>query len=51
MVGAVNRDFRLLFTAAAVSRLGTSVGYVAMPLVAVTALRRHARRRSACWQR
>jgi MFS family permease len=35
----VNRDFRLLFAAAAVSRLGTSVGYVATPLVAVTALR------------
>lgn len=34
----MNRDFRLLFAAAAVSRLGTSVGYVAMPLVAVTAL-------------
>jgi MFS family permease len=34
----VNRDFRLLFAAAAVSRLGTSVGYVATPLVAVTAL-------------
>ena len=37
-LGTVNRDFRLLFTAAAVSRLGTSIGYVAMPLVAVTAL-------------
>lgn len=36
--GGVNRDFRLLFTAAAVSRLGTSVGYVATPLIAVTAL-------------
>lgn len=35
----MNRDFRLLFAAAAVSRLGTSVGYVATPLVAVTALR------------
>jgi MFS family permease len=35
----VNRDFRLLFAAAAVSRLGTSVGYVATPLIAVTALR------------
>lgn len=34
----MNRDFRLLFAAAAVSKLGTSVGYVAMPLVAVTAL-------------
>jgi MFS family permease len=34
----VNRDFRLLFAAAAVSRLGTSVSYVAMPLIAVTAL-------------
>lgn len=38
MVVAVNRDFNLLFTAAAISQLGTSVGYVAMPLVAVTAL-------------
>lgn len=36
---AVNRDFHLLFAAAAVSRLGTSVGYVATPLIAVTALR------------
>jgi predicted MFS family arabinose efflux permease len=36
--GGVNRDFRLLFAAAAVSRLGTSVGYVATPLIAVTAL-------------
>ncbi|MFI7677690.1 MFS transporter [Actinophytocola sp. NPDC049390] len=35
----MNRDFRLLFTAAAVSRLGTSITYVAMPLIAVTALR------------
>ena len=34
----MNRDFRLLFAAAAVSRLGTSVTYVAMPLVAVTTL-------------
>ena len=34
----MHRDFHLLFAAAAVSRLGTSVGYVAMPLVAVTAL-------------
>lgn len=34
----VNRDFRLLFSAAAVSRLGTSVTYIAMPLIAVTAL-------------
>jgi predicted MFS family arabinose efflux permease len=34
----VNRDFRLLFAAAAVSRLGTSVGYVATPLIAVTTL-------------
>ncbi len=34
----MNRDFRLLFTAAAVSRLGTSITYVAMPLIAVTAL-------------
>jgi predicted MFS family arabinose efflux permease len=37
-VAGVNRDFRLLFTATAVSRLGTSVGYVATPLIAVTAL-------------
>jgi MFS family permease len=37
--GGMNRDFRLLFAAAAVSRLGTSVGYVATPLIAVTALR------------
>jgi MFS family permease len=36
--GGVNSDFRLLFAAAAVSRLGTSVGYVATPLIAVTAL-------------
>ena len=34
----MNRDFHLLFAAAAVSRLGTSVGYVATPLIAVTAL-------------
>jgi MFS family permease len=34
----VNRDFRYLFAAAAVSRLGTSIGYVATPLIAVTAL-------------
>lgn len=34
----MNRDFRLLFAAAAVSRVGTSVNYVAVPLVAVTAL-------------
>jgi MFS family permease len=34
----VNRDFRLLFAAVAVSRLGTSVGYVAVPVVAVAAL-------------
>jgi predicted MFS family arabinose efflux permease len=33
-----NPDFRMLFAAAAVSRLGTGVGYVAVPLVAVTAL-------------
>lgn len=33
-----NRDFRLLFAAAAVSRLGTSISYVAIPLVAVLAL-------------
>lgn len=38
IVAGVNRDFRLLFTATAVSRLGTSVGYVATPLIAVTAL-------------
>lgn len=37
-VAGVNRDFHLLFAAAAVSRLGTSVGYVATPLVAVTVL-------------
>jgi predicted MFS family arabinose efflux permease len=37
-VADVNRDFRLLFAAAAVSRLGTSIGYVATPLAAVTAL-------------
>lgn len=37
-VADVNRDFRLLFTATAVSRLGTSVGYVATPLIAVTVL-------------
>lgn len=34
----MNRDFNLLFSAAAVSRLGTSVNQVAVPLVAVTAL-------------
>jgi MFS family permease len=34
----VTRDFHLLFAAAAVSRLGTSVGHVAIPLAAVTAL-------------
>jgi MFS family permease len=33
-----NRDFRLLFAAAAVSRLGTSVSYVAVPVVAVATL-------------
>jgi MFS family permease len=38
IVTGVNRDFRLLFAAAAVSKLGTSVGYVATPLIAVTAL-------------
>lgn len=38
IVASVNRDFRMLFTATAVSRLGTSVGYVATPLIAVTAL-------------
>lgn len=35
---AGNRDFHLLFAAAAVSRLGTSISYVAVPLVAVTSL-------------
>ena len=34
----MNRDFRMLFAAAAVSRLGTSISYVAMPLIAVTGL-------------
>lgn len=34
----INRDFTLLFAAAAVSRLGTSISYVAIPLVAVTSL-------------
>jgi predicted MFS family arabinose efflux permease len=38
IVGGVNRDFRLLFAAASVSQLGTSVGYVATPLIAVSAL-------------
>ncbi|MGV9775532.1 MFS transporter [Streptosporangium sp. NPDC003464] len=32
-------DFRRLFAAAAASRLGTSIGYLALPLAAVTALR------------
>ncbi|WP_346428914.1 MFS transporter [Streptomyces sp. WAC 01529] len=32
------RDFRVLFSATALSQLGTNVGYVAVPLVAVTAL-------------
>ncbi|MGC0421153.1 MFS transporter [Embleya sp. AB8] len=31
-------DFRTLFTAAALSELGTNIGYVAIPLIAVTAL-------------
>lgn len=35
---ARNSDFALLFAAAAVSRLGTSISYVALPLVAVTSL-------------
>jgi MFS family permease len=35
---ARNTDFSYLFAAAAVNRLGTSVSYVAMPLVAVTSL-------------
>jgi MFS family permease len=38
IVTGVNRDFHLLFAAAAVSRLGTSISYVAVPLIAVTAL-------------
>ncbi|ADI06690.1 major facilitator superfamily MFS_1 [Streptomyces bingchenggensis BCW-1] len=32
------RDFRTLFTATALSQLGTSIGYLAIPLVAVSAL-------------
>ncbi|MFJ8646165.1 MFS transporter [Streptomyces sp. NPDC093546] len=32
------RDFRTLFTASALSQLGTNIGYVAVPLVAVAAL-------------
>ncbi|MGO4419393.1 hypothetical protein AB4Z54_11760, partial [Streptomyces sp. MCAF7] len=32
------RDFRTLFTATALSQLGTSIGYLAVPLIAVTAL-------------
>ncbi|KAK1182357.1 MFS transporter [Streptomyces sp. NBS 14/10] len=32
------RDFRTLFTATALSQLGTNIGYVAIPLIAVTAL-------------
>lgn len=31
-------DFRALFTATAISQLGTNIGYVAVPLLAVTAL-------------
>ncbi|MFJ9844723.1 MFS transporter [Kitasatospora sp. NPDC101155] len=31
-------DFRTLFTATALAQLGTNVGYVALPLIAVTAL-------------
>ncbi|MBP0452788.1 hypothetical protein J5Y04_25070 [Kitasatospora sp. RG8] len=31
-------DFRTLFTATALARLGTGIGYVALPLIAVTAL-------------
>ncbi|WKX70612.1 MFS transporter [Streptomyces sp. XD-27] len=31
-------DFRTLFTATALSQLGTNIGYVAVPLIAVTAL-------------
>ncbi|MET7621511.1 MFS transporter [Streptomyces sp. NPDC005408] len=31
-------DFRTLFTASALSQLGTNIGYVAVPLIAVTAL-------------
>ncbi|MBT2507437.1 MFS transporter, partial [Streptomyces sp. ISL-98] len=31
-------DFRTLFTATALSQLGTNVGYVAVPLIAVSAL-------------
>ena len=33
-----NRDFRLIFMAAAVSKFGTQVSYIAVPLLAVTAL-------------
>ncbi|QIP85962.1 MFS transporter [Streptomyces sp. Tu 2975] len=33
-----SRDFRTLFTATAFSQLGTNIGYVAVPLIAVTAL-------------
>ncbi|MDX3229539.1 MFS transporter [Streptomyces sp. ME19-01-6] len=32
------RDFRTLFTATALSQLGTNIGYVAIPLIAVSAL-------------
>ncbi|AUY52394.1 MFS transporter [Streptomyces sp. CB01881] len=32
------RDFRTLFTATALAQLGTNIGYVALPLIAVTAL-------------
>ncbi|MFJ2742618.1 MFS transporter [Streptomyces sp. NPDC087440] len=35
---AGNRDFRRLFTAAVVSKAGTHVGYIALPLVAIEAL-------------
>jgi MFS family permease len=33
-----SRDFRTLFTATAFSQLGTNIGYVAVPLIAVSAL-------------
>ncbi|WP_430502195.1 MFS transporter [Micromonospora trifolii] len=33
-----NSDFRALFTATSLSQLGTNVGYVAVPLIAVSAL-------------
>lgn len=35
---AANADFRYLFAATAVSRLGTAISYVAVPLVAITSL-------------